>query len=371
MLKKGYVLPVTLMIMSIAIALLTSVMNRSFVYQDTISFELKRERLRLLANSGIQIAMAQVALILPDEKKGNDAAAKPADKKGETVLTPAQQWITQLMPIINSWQTFKLTEAVDGIDGSLQLYIACEQGKFNITRMYDILNAKSVTDKSSKTTKNEPEKKSDGKKTNTQAAAPQKNWGEGVAQLLEQNSIVGFSKALTAFKAAYGRPPEDGVELATQEAVKAFKTNIFPSPDNKSILKTPLFLMDLFTSATATEKMNPWLLSSSVAALLGLKRNKEKFDLKEKIKEVKPFTNWSQQWNKLLEPVYGKKFENIPKEISSLFAASFDATVCSVICIAQMQGVSQKVYAIIEKMNPPEGISPKSVIFKIKRMYWL
>lgn len=360
------------MITSIAIALLTSVMNRSFVYQNSTGFELKRQRVRLLASSGIQVAMAQVALVLPEEKKAEAGAEKTDDKKAPAKLTPAQQWIMQLMPIINSWQTFKLTEAVDGIEGTLQLYIACEQGKFNIARMYDILNAKTVTEKTQDASKKEAETKTGGQKGGAQAPkGPQKNWGEVVVQLLEQNGVAGFSKALTSFKSSYNRSPEDGTELVTQEAVKAFKTNIFPSQDNKSILKTPLFLMDLFTTATTTEKINPWLLSSSVAALLGLKRNREKFDLKEKIKEVKPFTNWSQQWNKLLEPLYGKKFENIAKEITSLFAASFDASVCSVICNAQIQGASQKVYAIIEKVNPPDGVSPKSVIFKIKRMYWL
>lgn len=378
MMKKGYVLPTTLMIISIAIALLTSVMSRSFLYQDTVSFELKKQRVRMLAFSGIQIAMAQASLVLPEDKKSDaDSKAKSAEaaaksqnaQKTSEQLTPAQQHIVQLLPIVNKWQTFKLNENADGIDGTIQIYISCENGKFNLTRMSELLTVKDATGEKNQKTQEANKKEEASKKQAT--AGPVKTWPETVSQLLEQAGIAGFSKTLISFKEKNGRAPDDPTELLTQEAIKAFKTNIFLSQPEKSILKSPIYLMDLFTTATSTERLNPWLLSASVATLLGFKRNSEKFNVKEKIKEVRPFTNWSQQWNKLLEPLYGKKFEAIQKEITPLFAASFDASVCSVTCYAQIQNATQKIYAIIEKVNPPTGISSKSVVFKIKRLYWL
>lgn len=365
--KEGYVIPTTMIIIATAIALLTSLMQRSFYFQETSAFEFKRQRVRLLAMSGIQIAMAQIALILPkkeaeEEKKQNKESKEEDSRK----LTPVQEWILQLMPIMNTWQTFKLTEESDGIVGEIKLYIACEQGKFNISQMYGILSAKQGTAKETQDKKNEQ-----GKQPAKKAAGPTQNWAQTVSSLLEKSSISGLSSSLTKFKEKMRRAPDDPLELLDQEVGKMFKDALFPTEDGKSEGKKPLYLMDLFTAATKNEKLNPWLLSSSVCSLLGLNVNREKFDIKSKIKEVKPFTNWSQQWNKLLEPLYGKKYDAIAKEISALFAPSFDASICSVICRVESQGNAQKVYAVLEKTVPPDGISPKSMVFKIKRMYWL
>lgn len=368
--SQGYVLVTTLLIIGLAMALLSTVMYRSFVFQDNALLAINRQKAKELALGGIQVAMAQLALIVPEEKE------KKEDKSEKDKLTPVQQWILKLLPKINKWQTFTLKENIEGIDGTLEIFISCEQGKININK--NLMQSEDKQEGSG----DEQKSPQDKAKAGPDAAQKSKTAPEVIEERLVQALGLGILDILKSSKKSLGRSLEDPTELLKNESVvKAFKDKIFVSPV-KSDVKTQgknIYLMDLFTTETQSDKLNPWLLSNSLCVLLGFNTlhgpkdgtdNKE-INFKEKIKSLKPFTMWSQQWNNLLASVYGVEYAKIPKPISLLFASKFEATIFSVISYAKVGSILQKVCGIIEKTQNPSGLAPASITFKLKKLYWL
>ena len=48
------------------------------------------------------------------------------------------------MPTLNRWQTFELTEEIDGLDGEIKLCITCEDGKLDLNQWYDFNKKKFI-----------------------------------------------------------------------------------------------------------------------------------------------------------------------------------------------------------------------------------
>lgn len=127
--KPGYIIMLTLLILSMAVVLITAVVRQSFSYQRQTRSMQERVRARLLALSSLEIALSQVSFIAPKEKKGKEESqgqqkpepgkptAKEADKK--EVLQPLQEWALKLLPLINRWHTVEITGEAESLRGVL------------------------------------------------------------------------------------------------------------------------------------------------------------------------------------------------------------------------------------------------------------
>ncbi len=388
--KPGYVLVVTLMIISLAIAILTTIMHRTFLFQDTMRFERQRQHARLLALGGIQVALAQIALIIPAEKKeepskngskANDQSAAKISQQNsggsQKKLTPQQEWLLKLLVVINKWQRFTLKAEQEGIDGNLELYISCEQGKIPLNALTtqeapQAQKPKAAAERRTPTPNGAPEKQP-GK-----PAAPKKSLGQVVSELVQKLWPVNIQEVINATTKTLGRPLIDPTELLSQESMKKLGNTIFISPAQAD--KAPakaLYLMDLFTVDAPSGKLNPWLLSNSVCFLLGFNApgtsgGEKPTAMKDQVKFLQPVMIWNPAaWNKILAPVYGKSSPEINIVIGQKFSSQFEANAFSVISYGQVGDVTQKVCGILEKTTTPQGLSPKSMTFKLKKLYWL
>lgn len=80
---------------------------------------------------------------------------------------------------------------------------------------------------------------------------------------------------------------------------------------------------------------------------------------------------WQTEWDNIFATLYGKKYTNIPNEIKQIFNPEFEITSFLVVIYAQVGMVVQKIAARLEVTEAPSHISPKSIIFKVSKLYWL
>lgn len=381
--KPGYILILSLMLISVAIVLITSIVQQAISYQRQARLVLDREKARTLALGGIEIARAQLALVVPKEQKPNKTQDKPETKtpdktkEEDTKMPPQQRWFRQLMALVNTWQQFSFTQKTDGIEGAIQLHISSEQGKLAINQLLPLLQPQPVAQ--AKPVQNQA--------PGTKPATPNQAASNGAAVKTQETTkplagvlnellapAVGTGQFFTSIeqtKKQLGRSFEDPTELLhAKSAQSAFQDKIVLSPD-KQANKQDVYLTDLFTIHSGSGRINPWFISSSFGNLLGFAQKKGARSTKELVKNFKPFMQWHIAWDKLLMPIFGKSYASLPKEITALFSLQFEATAFFVISYGTVGGITQKVAALLEKDTVPEELSPQSAIFKITKLYWL
>ena len=94
--KQGFVIPLTLMLIAIAMVIITGIYQKGSLFVPFTATMMKRERAKLLALSGVQVAMSQLAVvgISRDDKKkgeGNAAAADTMLRKDAKAAPPREQ----------------------------------------------------------------------------------------------------------------------------------------------------------------------------------------------------------------------------------------------------------------------------------------
>ncbi|MBA3954417.1 hypothetical protein H0X48_03815 [Candidatus Dependentiae bacterium] len=386
--KSGYILILSLMLVSVAVTLITSVVQRAISYQRQARLVLDREKARTLALGGIEIARAQLALIIPKEQKNGPAqsayagslpqsnqSSKPEDKtkEEEAKQPPQQRWFGQLVTLINAWQQFSLTDKADGIDGIVQLHISSEQGKLAINQLLPLMQPKPAAQ--NKPTPNGAPGAKPATPTNPPNAQAQET-NKPLAVVLNEllAPAVGngqFFASVEQLKKQLGRGFEDATELLQAKDMQtAFQEKITLMPGKKPDKQT-VYLTDLFTIHSGSGRINPWFISNSFGSLLGFTQKEGPRDTKEWVKNFKPFMQWQSVWDKLLMPTFGKSYASLPKEITALFSLQFEATAFFVLSYGTVGGITQKVAALLEKDTVPAELSPQSVIFKITKLYWL
>ncbi len=349
--KRGYIIILTLMIISAAVALITAIVQQSFSYQRQARIALDRVQARMLVLSSLELASSRLSLVIEKEQE-----VKGEKKPQEEVLEPLQKWLLEVLPQINRWQKFEFTEE-DGLEGSVSIYMTSEQGKINLGALEAELTPEEAQE--GKPTQPQPNKKG-----NQEA----KSSFQRIDDLFKKEKGIGMQDALMAFRSTYGRPPEDVTELLRLKYFLPLKDSLFVGREES---KKPLFMMDLFTLRPGKGKVNPWLLSRSLQTLLGLTMQKEVKITHELVKNMKPSMRWATDWDKVLAPLYSKKWAELDKEITGLFASEFEATGFSVVSYCTVGTVTQKIFAVLELAEPPDDISPKSLIYTIAKIYWL
>jgi hypothetical protein len=345
--QKGYVLMLTMLVLSIIALLVTQLFNSGSVHMHFDQVMIDREKAKMLALGGIQLAMSQLSV------QTTATGQKPEQKNLEV---GSVELLKKIIPVLNRWQIFELKKDIDGIDGTVQIAISSEQGKVDLNQLFDFEKKKF---------KNEGTGSRDTKKIFQDIFGSMKKF-------VGDKDLFGvFEKFL---KQRHYKL-DDVTELLTiPEFQSVFKTQIFyepPSKDQKA--KRPIFLTDFFTVWSGHDTLQPWFLSDSLLAILNFKRTepgdseKRKKQIAELAKTFKGYNQpISQIWDKQLQPLYGKDYKSIPKVVQPLLDGSFEPTVFSLVSYGRVGKITQKIFAIIEKRN-----SDNHEEFMIKKLYWL
>lgn len=344
--SSGFILIITLSIITLSIILITYISNKSSSYIPFTRLSVDRPKAYELALGGLQLALSQLA-----------TAAQGTSKAKPTELDHAKELLITLLPTYNQWQTFKLNSKTDGFDGELKICITSESGKININQIYDFKNKKFV---------GEGDKIGDYKKI-MQAIFERIPTFIPLAQGLDL--FKGFEKFLKERQYEV----QDVTELLSIKEFDVFKRLIFYEP---STIKT-IYLTDIFTVWTDKKTIEPWLLSDSLVKLFNfqstpLEMVKEKEDMRQTL--LKGFalkTEWTPiSWNSMMKPLYGVQFQALPEFIMPLLGDSFEATTFSVLSYAKVGTMTQRLLAIVQRDVSLEK-DATSFGVKIKKLYWL
>lgn len=345
----GYILLLTLMLLSIGVLLVTQISHRGMVHIHFDQTMIEREKAKQLALGGVQLAISKLSIQeKKEEPKGNQKEKEQKEDK--------QDFIKKWAPFINRWEVFTLKEEVDGIDGKVQFAISCEQGKIDINEFYDFKEHQF---------KGEKEKGGGNKKLMQELFARMKKFTNN------KDLFASFEKFLKERTFPLNDPTE---LLSISDFQKVFLTDIFYQPPDKNSNKKPsIYLTDVFTTFCHTTTVQPWFLSDSLLEVLNLKRAgideipKREKQIEQSLKE-KNLKDTAQIWDKQLQPLYGKDFKSLPKEFQQIMDPLFEPTTFSVLSYGTFGAITQKIFAIIEKSS---SAKKDDTPFVVKKLYWL
>jgi hypothetical protein len=375
--QHGFIMLTTLLLVALMTALGTYFFQRGMVHIPYMHVMVNREKARMLALSGIEIAIGQLIEPVKEEKK-DDAGAQPGAVKTQPGAAQTssdsdeKKFAQRLIPLLNRWQKFTLKNAVDGIDGEIGIMIVAEDGKLPINELYDF-------------------KKHTFKNVGKPQGDTQKLMQDLCARIEKRMGGKGLFEGLSTFLKNRKEPLDDVTELIMIPGFKNFKYAIFRDPPRtaqtgaqqkqlpekeQQARRKKLFLTDLFTVASGQETVQPWAFSSSVQELFELvsaadnsaAQNKER--LSGALKNFKQKMTWPADWKASLGVLYGKDFTSLPNSIQSMLDTTFEPMTFSVVTYGTMNGVTQRLFSIVERQKVATKAKKKSYIGKMKRLYW-
>lgn len=373
--QNGFIIPLVLMLLSVVIVLATSIYQKGSLFVPFMQVVKEREHAKMLALSGVQVAMSQLASPAKfasglqktspsqaddtkdaiDDKKEPDQ--KDSSKKQESAEQQSQNLLSQLLPTINQWQEYPIKKDIDGIEGTIKIALSCEEGKIDLNRIYDFARKKFV---------GEGQPRGDWKKIM-----------EFVCQRIQKQMKISdnlFESFEKFFKQRHSKI-NDATELLPLNGFKPFARSLFYDPSSQKSKEQQLYLLDIFT-AYGSAKLQPWLLSHSVQDILELKSSSKSENQKKQemiqslIKKLKPVINVSQEWNNLFQPLYGIEFKRLHKGLEAFFDGSFDPKIFSVVSYGVVGKVTQRIYAILEQVR---HVTKDKTWYdvKVRKFYWI
>jgi hypothetical protein len=335
----GYILPLSMIIIFSISAVIVRLLVRSTAMAPVKKMVLEREQAKQLALMGVTIAQAQLIAPMKKEKE-------------------KQEFYKNLLLKSNRWQTFALQEELDGIDGKIQIYISCEDGKIPLNALWDFEKKKFVG-----------VEKIDVKNLLSHVGFMQRGSKKQERALVEE---------LERVLKKYEHPLEDITQLFDDPYFKGLASQWLPKPpvlkkdEQVSAVKVEPLLSDFFTVERADATLQPLFLSPSVKHVFELSQvsaDEQKYeeDVKKIVGSLKDSVNWQNQWNELLSKPYGQKYEKLLPAFTKLFNTAVGASVISVVCYGNVGAVTQKVLAILSQNNEQDG----RVAYGIRKLYWL
>ncbi len=326
--RTGSALLIVLCFLGVIAALSQQLVRSSFLAIRLLDQEIKRVQAQILAQNGLTLAMAQLTQNFEQKKNASDT-------------NPKADALEKILRVLNHWQTFSLTKEHDGVQGSMRIYIACEDGKIPIQSLVDPATKK-----------------------------PQKPYFELFKNLHPEaeKKPKDHLPALAAFLQKKETVLEDPSQLRHFFDLPLFQEYALPKKAlKKGPSAPPIALFDVFSFWNVTAKINPLFFSKSCATMLKLKTSfaatKDDKDQKEIYHRIAETITkeWTSDWDKnwaALTPLYGAK-PQMPAEITALFSTEVEPTVFSVISCGIVQGVEQRLYAIINKRKTaPQTAQP-------------
>jgi len=363
--RSGFVMVLTMLVVSLVVTLTTYIMYRTSMFMPYARTALRQQKARLLATSGIQLAISQLSQYEKPEQKDDDKKKPPVD---DAYL--ARQLLMRVVPHLNQWQRVPLIKEEDGIKGEISFCIGSERGKIDINAVYDFENHQFIDDKKEQT---EDEKK--------------KSWRQFFKDLFANvQKTMGSSNLFESFEKFLKQRQyklDDVTELLQAPGFEIFKNYIFYVPPTTATegekAWRPFFLADLFTVASGQDKIDPWLFSDSVRAGLGLNRvvseapdktESARKMMQEKVQNFSLSTDWKKEWDQVLASLYGKEYSTLTPCVASHLATKFEPTIFSVVSYGTFEKVTQRLYALLERtiLKQEEDVV---IQVKIKKIYWL
>lgn len=373
--------------MSLATVLVSYVFTSGSIHVPFIKTMIDREKAKQLALGGIQIAISQLSQEVDTQQDAKEPQAAKPDQPEKPKLSPEDQANKKLfetiMPELNRWQRFPLSQDVDGIDGQIKICLVSEEGKININALYDF-------------------KKHAYKGTQAQQEISKVLLRETFKSIGKEDLFEQFEKYLK--DRSYRL--DDVTELMSIKGFEAFKNNIFYQPpalknvqakssqvsaaqfdqadaqepgDQTSGAKKgkkKVYLTDIFTVWSGKFSVDPWLLSDSLCGLLGVKRAERgdiegrKQAVEQIAKEFKSTFQFPADWKKYFEPLYGTDFKSLSKGVEFILNTKFEPKIFSVLSYGSVGSVTLKMLAILQREKTTKD---KRIAYSvtIKKIYWL
>lgn len=338
---NGYILVLTLIIMSLLTIVVTQMYYIGSSFSSFATLAHKREQAKILALDGVYLACSQ--LHMPEPK--DDKAQKTPGQQPED---PIKLLLQKILPLLNTWQTVVFKPAQDHVDGTLQLYITCEEGKIHLNDLLTLISDPNLSEANRLFVA-----RLFGKIAELSGAHA--DLYKGAQEYFEQRKHVWLN---------------DVSELLNIPGFSVFNEKLFVAPPVGKTPKHEIFLTDLFTPQSSYGKLDPWVLSVSAREVLGIGTSSEikiQEGLKAALVSFKKKYSWPADWDILFKPAYGVEFAALGKEVSAYLTSSFDPVAFCVASYATVGTVTQGVYALLLRKKQPD----QSVTFAPIKFYWI
>ncbi|MCF7799907.1 hypothetical protein K9L05_03880 [Candidatus Babeliales bacterium] len=356
--QKASILLYTLLMLSVITFITLQLVRSVNIGRNFDKYMVSKEQARVLALGGINLAISQLTIEEPKKKESQEK-----EKKDDNASL--KKFLKKVLPNLNRWQTFNLTEKFDGFEGEISFCITCENGKININEAFDF-------------------EKQEFKKEYSVLLQ-----GLHIKNKLPEGEIL---KRLTEFFKERKKKLDDVSELVEVSGLEFL--DMYYQPPEKAQNKKPekfnstITLQDLFTVFTVDEKMELLFFSDAMLAVLGMRQplasdaEKLKSSFNELIENFKK--NWGTDWEKnwqYMAPIFGE-YPKILKNISGILSKEFGPKIYSVLSCGKVNNVKQKVLVVIkemeehvEKKGEEKSLEKKDdslkKYFKILKMYWI
>ncbi len=389
-LKSGSIVVACLLLLSIIIIFTEQLLRNVLVGTLFTKTMTDREHAEMLALGGIQVAIASLT-ILPEKKDDKLGGGKKSLQDGQDPGDDAdpkknaakkdRQLLARLLPHLNRWRSFPLTQEIDGIDGQIKICISSENGKININEAFAF-------------------KKQELKKEYEALLGGLEVKGKMAPGDMLKNITEYFKKRkrkLDEISELSLIPGLEHLNIFYEPPVPAAKKNKAAEPNAE------IMLQDIFTIWSGTDTIEPLLFSDALCSIFSVRRPTatDASKMKEAFKKIaQSFSsswlgNWESNWENI-EPIYGEKPKFLDK-VQPIFSKQFGPKVYSVISCGRVGNAEQKVLAIIretkqkekpqtkdvkhqekqlvEKQDinggPPDKAGQQETIFKVEKIYWL
>ncbi len=355
---SGFALVTVFLMLTVATLLVSQLYFKGLTYNTFIPAAINREQAKLVARSGIQIALNQLSLLdsqfLSDKKDEKKDASQSVSEEKDPIKR-AKNLLSFLLKVQHRWQTFEFDEKRDGFEGTLKLCISCEEGKIPLKSLID-----------------------GQKRTFAPLQSTGKKPDEFFKFIFQKMKELTFKKDLYPSFEKYIKERKfdwiDVTDVFAYEGFESLSNFLFyaPEPLREGIVRKDVYWSDLFTVWVDTQTIHPLLFSPSVRRVFDLnvdqigvggfedehKKIVEKLDLQ--------LSAWHADWDNYIEPLYQKDYARLPKELIALLSTKFEPRVFSVLCYGKVGKIEQKLLVIIVRTFDKNG-----EVFEVKKLYWL
>lgn len=365
--QRGYILFITFSMLALCTALVSMFMVKGFTHKKLATALLEQEKMNRFALSTSELAQSFLSFSAEDIKPADkQAASEPADKAAPANSNNdiSLKLLEKVLPVVNKTQKFSMKEIAKDFPVVINLTFFCESGKININGLYDLVNKKFYDEGVA------------GKDKKVFAT-----WlFDKIAAITENPSLLQpFIEHVKQRKVPFNDVTE---LLAIKEFAACFSQAVFYESDrpntssDKKIQK--LFLTDIFTVASESDTIQPWLLSPSVCVLLDIAQKGDKQDgtgnkedKKIDLSSFNPQADWQKDWDKTMKPLYDVSFDKIPEPVRLMFSTQFSVTAFSMLATVTRQAVEGendmvvKIFAILKQNKLPDS----SITYDVIKIY--
>lgn len=362
--QQGFIMLTTVLLVALLTALGTYLFQRSMVHIPYMLTMINREKTRMIALSGVDVTIGQMVKAVEDDDKKEPTPQIPVGQNQKAPSDETQE-PRYLISLLNHWQIFSLRESIDGINGELGIFLTCEDGKLPINEMYDF-------------------KKHAFKNVGQPQGDREKVMQDICTRIEKKMGGKGLFEGLSSFLKNRKNPLDDVSELLAIPSFKIFKNALFREPQLKKEMAQKveaknigkIYLSEIFTIASGQQTLQPWAFSPSLLELFEyvpeqeLSPSQRKERLTAALKNFKKKMTWPADWKASLGILYGKDFTSLPNSIQSMLDTTFEPETFSVVVYSTVNGVTQRLFSLIERQKVATKSKKKSYIGKMKRLYW-